>query len=73
MTNCLKQLCVYVQQILHKCTVCGEALDFCKIMCQGLGWGVRSKVMHVGVMRALVLVTVYDLLSISFLGDLINC
>lgn len=35
--------------------------------------GVRSKVMHGGVMKALVLAADCDLLSASFPGDLINC
>ena len=34
--------------------------------------GVRSKVMHGGLMKALVLATVCDLFSVNFLGDLIN-
>lgn len=48
--------------------LCREALDFHKIM-----WQVRSKVVHAGVMKALKLEAVCDLLSVGFLWDLINC
>lgn len=49
-----------------------KALDFHKIMWLRIRVGVRSKVMHGGVIRALVLATVCDLLGVGFLGDLIN-
>ncbi len=37
-----------------------------------VGVGVRSEVMYLGVMKSLELATVCDLLSVDFLGDLIN-
>lgn len=63
---------------MHDCVwyqLSSQALDFrlSQDYVASIRVGVRSKVMHGGVMKALVLARVCDLLSLSFPGVLINC